>query len=374
MSTTATDAPAEKSPRPSRPRRRIFVTLSLVVTIALIGGGAFWVYSDNASARNDDSNGHAFTGTTDKITMGDLQGGTTVTGTLKFSDSRSIQANSDGTVTALPEPGTVLTGGDRLYSIDDVPSFLMSGALPAWRDFASGMEDGPDVKQLEQNLRDLGHFTEEPDDRFRWATTVAIMNWQEANDQSRTGTLPLGSVAFVRGDLRVGEISSGVGTRVGPGADLYGATATTQVVEANVNLADQQLAALDTPVTVRLPGAESTTGKITSVGTPTEIDGANGQKQTIIPIVVSLDDPTQAAAFQQASVSLSIPSDKREGVLSVPVGALIAITPQQFGVEIVGSDGLTTKVPVTTGLFAGGRVEINGDDIEAGQRVVVPQR
>lgn len=376
MSTAVTDAPAKDSPGQSRRprRRRIFVTLGLVVTVALIAGGAFWVYSASASARNDNANDNAFTGTTDEIIMGDLQGDTTVTGTLKFSGSRSIQANSDGTVTALPEPGSVLTRGDRLYSIDDVPSFLLSGALPAWRDFASGMEDGPDVKQLEQNLRDLGHFTEEPDDRFTWATTEAIMKWQEANGQSRTGTLPLGSVVFVSGDLRVGEISSGVGTRVAPGADLYGATATTQVVEANVKLADQQLAVLDTPVTVRLPGGESATGRIASVGTPTEIDGANGQKQTVIPIVVSLDDPAQAAVFQQASVSVSIPSEKREGVLSVPVGALIAITPQQFGVEILGSDGLTTKVPVTTGLFAGGRVEISGDDIEAGQRVVVPQR
>lgn len=372
MSTTATDTHPEDAPPPPR-RRRVFVTLSLVVTVALIAGGAFWVYSANATT-NDDSNGNTFTGTTDEIAMGDLQGDTTVTGTLKFSDSRSIQSNSDGTVTALPEPGSVLTRGDRLYSIDDVPSFLLSGALPAWRDFASDMQDGPDVKQLEENLRDLGYFTEEPDDRFRWATTEAIMKWQEANGQLQTGNLPLGTVVFVTGDLRVGEISGGVGTRVGQGADLYGATATTQVVEADVKLADQQLAALDTPVTVRLPGGESTTGKISSVGTPTEIDGANGQKQTVIPIVVSLDDPTQAASFQQASVSVSIPSETREGVLSVPVGALIAIAPQQFGVEIVGSDGLTTKVPVTTGLFAGGRVEINGDGIEAGQRVVVPQR
>lgn len=370
MSTAATDTHTDFPP-PSR--RRVFVALSLVVTVALIAGGAFWVYSANATT-NDESNGQTFTGTTDEIVMGDLQGDTTVTGTLKFSGPRSIQANSDGTVTALPEPGSVLTRGDRLYSIDDVPSFLLSGALPAWRDFASGMDDGPDVKQLEENLRDLGYFTEEPDDRFRWTTTEAIMKWQEANGQSRTGTLPLGSVVFVSGDLRAGEISSGLGTRVGPGGDLYTATATTQVVEANVKLADQQLAALDTPVTVRLPGGESTTGKITSVRTPTEIDGSNGQKQTVIPIMISLDDPTQAAAFQQASVSVSIPSEKREGVLSVPVGALIALTPQQFGVEIVGSDSLTTKVPVTTGLFAGGRVEIDGDGIEAGQRVVVPQR
>lgn len=372
MDTAATDTRNDTSPPPPR-RRRVLVVLGLVVIVALIAGAAFWVYSASATT-DESSNGHTFTGATDEITMGDLQGDTTVTGTLKFSGSRSIQANSDGTVTALPEPGSVLTRGDRLYAIDDVPSFLMSGALPAWREFASGMDDGPDVKQLEQNLRDMGYLAEEPDNRFRWATAAAIMKWQEANGQRKTGTLPLGSMVFVHGDLRVGTISSGVGTHVGQGTDLYDATSTTQLVEANVKLADQRLAALDTPVTVQLPGGESTTGKITSVGTPTEIEGANGQKQTIIPIGVSLDAPDKAAAFQQASVSVSIPSEKREGVLSVPVGALIAITAQQFGVEVVGSDGLTTQVPVTTGMFAGGRVEISGDGIEAGERVVVPQR
>lgn len=373
MGTAAMDAPAEKAPRPARLRRRILVTLSLAATVAL-AGGAFWVYAADAPARNHNTDSHLFTGATDEIVRGDLHGDTTVTGTLKFAGARSIQASSDGTVTALPDPGSVLTRGDRLYSINDVPAFLLTGALPAWREFTRGMADGPDVKQLEQNLRDLGHLSGEPDERFGWATTEAIMKWQKANAQARTGTLPLGSVVFVSGDVRVGEISSGVGTRVAAGSDLYRATATTQVVEANVKLADQRLAARKTPVTVRLPGGDITEGKIASVGTPTEIDGANGQKQTVIPIVVSLDDPAQAAAFQQASVSVNLPSEKREDVLSVPVGALLALTPQQFGVEIVGSDGATTKVAVTAGLFAGGRVEINGDDIEAGQRVVVPQR
>jgi len=43
------------------------------------------------------------------------------------------------------------------------------------------------------------------------------------------------------------------------------------------------------------------------------------------------------------------------------------------GVELGESGGTTRKVPVTIGLFAGGRVEISGKDISEGQRVVVPQ-
>ena len=60
-------------------------------------------------------------------------------------------------------------------------------------------------------------------------------------------------------------------------------------------------------------------------------------------------------------------------MLSVPVGALLALSPDQYGVEVVEDDGTTRKVPVTLGLFAGGRVEISGEGLSEGQRVVVPQ-
>ena len=71
---------------------------------------------------------------------------------------------------------------------------------------------------------------------------------------------------------------------------------------------------------------------------------------------------------------MGLPSEKRENVLSVPVGALVALSPEQFGVEVVQADNTTQRVPVTTGLFAAGRVEISGEGLAEGQRVVVPQR
>lgn len=346
------------------------VLLVLVLTV----GGASGVYVATVGSTDESTDGHRFTGSTAEIVLGDLAGETTVAGTLTFSGSRTVQAGSDGIVTTLPDPGAVLTRGDRLYAVNETPTFLLSGELPAWREFASGMGPGPDVKQLEQNLRDLGHLAGEPDDRFTRATATAIRRWQESEGQPATGHLPLGSAVFADGDLRVGGISNGLGARVGPGTALYEATGTTQVVEADVRLADQQLVALDTPVTVRLPGGQDTAGVVTSVGTPTEIDGANGQKQTVIPVVVSLDEGGEAAQFQQASVTVIVPSERREDVLSVPVEALIALTPRQFGVEVVDDDGTTSKVPVTPGLFAGGRVEVSGDDIAAGRLVVVPER
>ncbi|MEU6642687.1 peptidoglycan-binding domain-containing protein [Saccharomonospora sp. NPDC046836] len=317
---------------------------------------------------------NTFQGVTEQVVRGDLAENTTASGTLRFADSRTIQSARAGIMTGLPAPGTVVALGDRLYAIDNVPVFLLRGSMPAWRDFGSGMSDGPDVKQLEKSLRDLGHFTGEPDERFTWATAQAIMDWQQAGGLERTGELPLGSVVFASGDLRIGTVTAGIGDQVSPGGELFHTTGTKQIVNVELKLADQQLAVIGTPVVVRLPGGTETTGTITSVGTPTETDGSEGQKQTVIPIVIALDDPAAAAAFQEASVTVDVPSDRREDVLSVPVGALIAITPQRFGIEIVDADGTTRQVPVQTGLFAGGRVEISGEGVKAGQRVVVPQR
>ena len=218
------------------------------------------------------------------------------------------------------------------------------------------------------------------------------MKWQKDLDLPQTGTIPLGRVVFAPGDLRVGKVAARVGDRVAADTELFDVTSTTQVVDANIKLSDQKLAVAGTVVTIKLPDAKTTQGKITSVGTPTEKSsgsesgsgsgsgagsgsgsGSSESKERVIPITVTLTDASATTNFQEVSVTVDLPSEKRTGVLSVPVGALLALSADQYGVEIVESNGTTRKVPVTIGLFAGGRVEISGKDISEGQRVVVPQ-
>jgi hypothetical protein len=65
-------------------------------------------------------------------------------------------------------------------------------------------------------------------------------------------------------------------------------------------------------------------------------------------------------------------SSKKENVLAVPVGALVALAEGGYGVQVV--DGSTTKyVPVQTGMFADGKVEISGAGIAAGTVVGIPR-
>jgi len=363
-------------------RRRAFLAMGAAAVLAAgAGAGAFASKSGPFAAKAKPTTS-TFNGSTDTITKGDLQGHTSVTGTLRYSDSRKFKSGFEGVLIQVPASGAVLTQGDVLYRTGNETAYLMRGNLPAWRSFEAGMEDGEDIRQLETALRDLGYFDYEPDDHFSWATTSAILKWQKDLDLPRTGTLPLGRIVFTPGDLRVGTVTARVGDRIAADTELFDVTSTTQVVDANIKLSDQKLAVAGTAVTIKLPDAKKTAGKITSVGTPTEKSSGSGSgagsgsgesKERVIPITVTLTDASATTNFQEVSVTVDLPSEKRTGVLSVPVGALLALSADQYGVEIVEAGGTTRKVPVTIGLFAGGRVEISGKDISEGQRVVVPQ-
>ena len=385
-STQADDGSTGTADKPAgmahRTRRRAFLAMGAAAILATgAGAGAFASRSGPFAAKAKPTTS-TFNGATDTITKGDLQGHTSVTGTLRYSDSRKFKSGFEGVLIQVPASGTVLTQGDVLYRTGSETAYLMRGNLPAWRSFEAGMEDGEDIRQLETALRDLGYFDYEPDDHFSWATTSAIMKWQKDLDMSRTGTIPLGRIVFTPGDLRVGTVTARVGDRIAADTELFDVTSTTQVVDANIKLSDQKLAVAGTAVTIKLPDAKTTAGKITSVGTPTEKSSGSGSgagsgsgesKERVIPITVTLTDASATTNFQEVSVTVDLPSEKRTGVLSVPVGALLALSADQYGVEIVESGGTTRKVPVTIGLFAGGRVEISGKDISEGQRVVVPQ-
>lgn len=310
---------------------------------------------------------------TAEVELGTLSGAKTISGVLDFAASRELRATAGGILTQLPTPGGTIGNGGELYRIDNRPAFLFIGSLPAWRSFERGMDDGPDVVQLESALVALGYLDEDADGEFDWATESAVEAWQDATGQEDTGRIDFGVVVFSPTELRVGELKAGLGDAVGGGTELFRVSDLAQQVTVDVKLGDQDLAVLGAPVSIRLPGREATTGTIVRVGQPEERE-VNGGTQVVIPIVVALDDPVAAAGLQRANVTVDLPSQVRENVLSVPVDALLALPGGAFGVEVVGDDGTIVPVPVETGLFAGGRVEIAGDGVEAGMRVVVPSR
>lgn len=356
-----------KRPRTPRPAALAILAIGALTLSACSGA--------NADAQAPQS----FDGATATVTKGDLVGETTVQGTLHYADSFTLKSAFDGVVTALPTPGTTLTQGSHVYTVAGNNTYLLHGSIPAWRAFEEGMSDGEDVTQLETALSELGYFEATPNAHFDWNTIAAIKKWQKALTLPQSGSLPLGTVLFAPEDLRIGALKARLGDNATMETELFTASSSRQVISANLKLSDQALGVVGNSVTVRLPGsAATTTGTITSVEPPREKAGEEGSKETtkerIIPITVTPDDTSALEGLQEASVSLGLTSETRTGVLSVPLGALVALSTDQFGVEVVDEKGEIRRIPVTVGLFAGDRVEVSGDEIAEGQRVVVPNR
>ncbi|APU12623.1 membrane-fusion protein [Actinoalloteichus sp. GBA129-24] len=354
-----------------RPRRRIVVG---ALALLLVAGGAGGVYAfDRAQAAGDDADAAPPRAdvVTETIVRGDLTGSTRAQGSLEHSGGSGISAATAGTVTELPDPGQQLGLGDVAFRVDNQPILLLHGRLPAWRPFAYGMDDGPDVRQLEESLAALGHFDGEPDDTFGWPTASAIQAWQGENGLRKTGEIELGRIVFTSGDVRVGSLGVAVGDQVGPGVEVLGVTGLDKIVKIDLELRHQALAVPDKPVTVSLPGGEDVSGYVTSVGVPTETEGPTGTAVRL-PVTVTLDDAEAAADLQQASVTVEFASETREDVIHVPVAALLAQPGGGFGVEVREADGTIDLITVETGMFVDGRVEISGDGLAEGQEVVVP--
>ncbi|WP_104092501.1 peptidoglycan-binding protein [Arthrobacter sp. GMC3] len=352
-------------------RRQVIIGTSLAI---LLSGGAVAGTLAVSAPDTGQTDATKKPSSTTPIVRGPLDGTTQALGTLGFAATGPIQSASAGVLTGLPKTGEDVARGGTLYSVDNKPVILFAGGLPAWRSFQTGMPNGPDIQQLEENLKALGYLQGEPSDSFNWATLAAINAWQQALGLPQTGTIDLGVIIFsgVKGNLRVAAVDALIGDRIGSGQKVMTVTSLEKEISVDVKLSDQKLAAVGNEVDLTLPGGVRTTGTITTIGVPTEKE-ISGQKSVVLPISVALADPTKAADLQQASVTVGFRSEHREDVLSVPVEALLALDEKTFAVEVVQWDESTKRVPVTTGLFASGRVEISGEGIAANQNVVVPK-
>jgi len=279
-----------------------------------------------------------------------------------------------GTVTWLPIAGTVIERGDPLYELDGEPSgVLMYGERPAWREMAEGIE-GEDVRQLQENLIELGFGDGlTASGVFDAATTAAVTAWQANIGQSETGTVGLGVVVFQPGAVRVAAQTAALGDTVTPGIEVLTATSIERVVTVDLSADEQALVTTGDEVDVDLPDGTRTTGRVAAVGT-VATPPADGQGTATIEVTIALDDPSATGTVDQAPVDVLITTLAREDVLAVPVNALLALLEGGYAVEVAAADGTTRLVGVETGMFEDGWVEIDvpGGDLAEGDLVVLP--
>jgi peptidoglycan hydrolase-like protein with peptidoglycan-binding domain len=289
-----------------------------------------------------------------------------------------MSARAPGTVTRLPTLGATVSEGQTIYELDGHAVPLLYGDRPAWRDFAAGMSDGPDVKELEQALRDLGYDRGHAmtiDEHFDDVTTAIVKRWQSALGVDQTGTVKLGAAVFWPGPVRVAAHKAEAGSSVGPGAPVLDVTSTTRVVTVKLAATKQSVAKAGDTVVVELPDGRKVNGKIASVGTvATAPSNDNNGGSSTIEVGIALDDPGATGTIDQAPVTVNFTKDRRDNVLVVPVNALLAQADGSYAVEVVGDGAVGARrlVTVQTGLFANSQVEVSGPGIREGMTVVVP--
>jgi peptidoglycan hydrolase-like protein with peptidoglycan-binding domain len=291
-------------------------------------------------------------------------------GILAYGREIPLSPRQVGTATWLPAVGTVIKRGEAAYRLNDLPVVLMYGPVPAYRDLAVDVE-GADVRQLEENLRQLGLTGFAVDDKYTDGTAAAVKKWQKDNGLAQTGAVQLGQVVFVPGEIRVAATKSAVGEAAQPGQTVLTYTGTAQVVTVSLDLGQQRLAIKDAAVTVTLPDGKAVPGTITSVATVIEPATESAKDSTKIDVTVSFVDKSAMVGFDRATVTVGFTAAQRKDVLTVPVAALLALTGGGYGLEVV--EGTSRRiVPIEVGLFSGGRVEVSGSGLSTGMTVGVP--
>jgi multidrug efflux pump subunit AcrA (membrane-fusion protein) len=363
--------------RKPRSRRR-FAWRAAVGIIAVAGGG---VAAGIALQRNS-SNGAAATPSavatsTATVTRANLSTVDQVSGTLKYTGTYTLNGGLTGTLTKLAAEGATLKRGDVIAEVDGKPVYLMYGDRPAWRGFQDGMSEGPDVAQLDQNLIALGYATAAqltPSNHYSSYDIAAVKRWQTAMGLTADGTIPAGQIQFLPGAVRVGKHKLEPGAMVQGPAPVADATSTTRGVSVALDTSKEGEVKAGQPVTITLPDGTQAKGTVSSVGSvATTTGGGNGSSSsTTVPVDIALTDQSAVGSLEGAPVTVNITTATASNALTVPIIALTVTADGHSAVDVV-SNGVTRRVPVTTGMYSDTRVEIRDGDVHEGDTIVVPQ-
>jgi hypothetical protein len=317
----------------------------------------------------------------------DLSSSVLTAGTLGYAPSPPIVNRLGGTYTALLAAGTAVAAGQVLYRVDNEPVVLMSGGVPAWRSFTPGMTDGPDVQELEANLIALGDahgLLTAADPHFGPAAGVAVMRWQSATGYPATGSVDLGAIVFAPAAVRVGAVGVALGQPAAPGDATYQITTTDRAVSVPLTPNDPTVA-LGQPVSISLPSGVSTPGRVTAIelapASGSSGSGSSSPSRAASPsssssstvLTVTPADGAATGTGDGIAVQVSLTVQSVHHVLAVPIAALLALAGGGYGLEVVEPSGHHRLVGVSTGVFAGGDVEVSGSRLVAGTHVVVAQ-
>ena len=367
--------------------RRIAIAGGLaLVTVVLV---VLAVLDPFGSSESEGSTAAAPPAATATVERGRLASQVYQSGTLGYAaradgSPYSVVNQATGAYTRLPIGGEVIECGDVLYRVANEPVVLLCGHTPAYRPLSEGMS-GPDVRELNRNLVELGYAKRSELDRssddFGADTAEALERLQDDLGVDETGSLALDQAVFLPGPLRITKVTATPGTMARPGAPIAQATSTKRRVDVDLDASQAVGVKAGDRARITLPDNTTTPGRVSHVGTVAagssdeQQDGSGSDSPSAtIPVAITLRRPRDVRGLEEAPVRTEITTAGVEDALSVPVTALVARAGGGYAVEVVGPGGVRDVVPVEIGMFdhADGRVQVSGAGLSAGQKVVVP--
>lgn len=281
-------------------------------------------------------------------------------GTVGYGVEHTLTGRKTGTVTWLPAPGATVDRGGTLYTVDAQPVVLFLGSTPLYRTLDKVGLTGPDVKVVNANLAALGYREAgHSGDEYTAATQTAVKSWQRRLGVPATGGIDAGDVVVLPQAVRVSSVKVDVGVRADQ--DLFTVTGRKTVATVPVSAADAPTLHIGEKVTVEFHDATVVPGTVSDIRPCTDDTG----KPAFTAIVT-----TARAVPATGAVRVRFTTQTHQGVLAVPVGALLAQRSGGYAVQVVDGTG-TSLVPVHLGLFDQGMVEISGTGIREREMVVV---
>ena len=328
-------------------------------------GGAAASSQSGASAGDGGKSPAQVTATAERRTLDDRL---ILNGTLSRGEPTALP-DVTGTVTALPSAGDVIDKGQRVVEIEGTPRVLFTGERPFWRDLSVDSPRGEDIRQLEQNLADLGWFEGEVDDVYDWRTRDAVRRWQKEHRLEGDGVFSQSSVVVLRGSpVRIDRVTGKLGDQGGSVATYTGTT-----MEIGASMSDTQVkrVAAGMPAEVEFPDGTKAPGHVSEV-IPAQAKTATAEAVKARAKVV-LDDPAVLDGRDPASVKVRIVRQgESEPVLAVPAVALLATGDGAYAVEVVRADGTVERVPVEVGRMSDAFVAIKEPSgLAEGDKVVI---
>ncbi len=302
-------------------RRAVLIALpvaALIIVVAVVATSGVSGSSAGAAATSPGSSKGTGSGT---VTRRDLIATDTESGTLGFGDPRTVYNRLSGTITSLPAAGTIVRAGGTLFTVDNAPVVLMNGTVPAYRALSDGVSPGPDVKELEQNLRALGFDPSHAmtiDDTFDSATTAAVDRWQASLGQTQTGTVALGSVVFLPGPRRVSSLTASLGSTGGSSAGSSSGAASAATTASTKPAAHAEFVDLVTSSTSTTT-TTSTTSPLAGRGRPS---GQGTSMATLQALVALLKAETAELRAELSAARSSRTGAARSGSASPSSGAV----------------------------------------------------